>query len=239
MPTEPASNRFVFPQWVNYLLPLLVLAVVGGGLYVPVLVGLGASAQTLYAGYQPEQPVPYSHALHVGQLGIDCRYCHTTVEKAALAAIPPTQVCMNCHNPESGEAGIRKESAKLALLHESYRTGKPVEWIKVHDLPDYVYFNHSAHVNKGVSCVSCHGRVDKMDVVHQVHSLSMAWCLDCHRDPRPHLRPLDQVTNLAWQPPALEGETPQEAQLRIGTELMQKYQIHDATYMMSCSTCHR
>jgi len=120
-------------------------------------------------GYQPVQPVPYSHALHVGQLGIDCRYCHNTVEVAAQAAIPPTQTCMNCH------AKIRAQSPKLLPVRESYATGMPVHWMRVHDLPDFVYFNHSAHVRRGVSCVECHGRVDKMEVVYQQEPLSMGW----------------------------------------------------------------
>ena len=168
---QSLPKKFVFPRWVNYLLPLIVVSAVGGGAFAPVVVGLGFSANTLNVGYAPEQPIPYSHALHVGELGLDCRYCHTTVDDASFAAIPPTETCMNCH------ATVKTDSARLAPLYESYETGKPIEWVKVHDLPDYVYFNHSAHVNKGVSCVSCHGRVDKMEVVYQAQPLSMAWCL--------------------------------------------------------------
>ena len=241
-----SSSRFlVFPKWVNYLLPLLVLGAVGGGLYVPVLVGLGLSAETLNVGYMPEQPVPYSHKVHVGELGMDCRYCHTTVDKAAHAAIPHTDVCINCHNPGSG-SGIRKNSEKLQPIFESYNTGEPVEWIRVHDVPDYVYFNHSAHVNKGVSCVECHGRVDKMEEVYQAEPMSMAWCLDCHREPEKNLRPKDiSVTNLGWDPRdhrlAEAGDTRKEAQSRIAEHLnlKEQYNIHDQTYMTSCSTCHR
>ncbi len=229
--TQP--NKFVFPKWANYLLPAIVLSVVGGGLLVPVVVGLGLSANTLNVGYAPVQPVPYSHAMHVGELGMDCRYCHTTVDDASFAAIPPTQTCMNCH------ATVRADSPRLAPLVESYETGQPVSWVKVHDLPDYVYFNHSAHVNKGVSCVSCHGRVDKMEVVQQMKPLSMAWCLDCHRTPQKHLRPLDKVTDLAWTPAQLSGETPAQAQLRIGLEQKKALQINDTAFMTSCSTCHR
>lgn len=238
MPTDASPKRFVFPRWANYLLPLLVVGAIGGGAYVPVLVGLGASPQTLDVGYAPVQPVPYSHALHVGELGMDCRYCHNTVEDAAFAAIPPTQTCINCHNPGEG-AGVKKTSPNLQAVHESYTTGEPIAWKQVHDLPDYVYFDHAAHVNKGVSCVSCHGRVDKMEVVYQAEPLSMAWCLDCHREPAKHLRPVDEVTNLAWVPPTQPGETVEQAQLRIGTELAKRYDIHDQAYMTSCSTCHR
>jgi hypothetical protein len=230
--TDEQQSRFMFPRWANYLLPLLVLGGLGGGLYATVVVGYAGSATTLNVGYKPVQPVPYSHALHVGQLGMDCKYCHTTVEKAAFAAIPPTQVCINCHSPSKNVNGVRKESEKLAKVYESYATGKPVEWVKVHQLPDYVYFDHSAHVNKGVGCVSCHGRIDAMDVVSQAKPLSMSWCLDCHRAPEKYLRPVEEVTNMAWLPPG--GD-----QLAIGRELKQTYNIHDAAYMTSCSTCHR
>jgi hypothetical protein len=226
-------HQFVFPAWANYLLPAIVLGAVGAATYLPLVVGLGASPQTTDVGYAPIQPVPYSHAVHVGQLGMDCLYCHSTVDQSEFAAIPPTQTCMNCH------ATVRKDSPKLAAVRESYATGMPLNWVKVHDLPDYVYFNHAIHVNKGVSCVSCHGRVDKMDVVYQDQSLSMSWCLDCHRAPEKHLRPREEVTNLAWTPPTQAGETLAQAQLRIGKELKAKYNVHDQVFMTSCSTCHR
>jgi hypothetical protein len=230
----------------------MVLSAVGGGMYILVLWTFGASAETLNTGYQPEQPVPYSHELHAGQLGIDCKYCHTTVDDSSFAAIPSTDVCANCHNPKMG-LGVRKDSDKLEPVYESFRTGDPIKdpetgepgWTKVHDLPDYVYFNHSAHVNRGVSCVSCHGRVDKMgeEGVHQVKNLSMGWCLDCHRQPEKHLRPVDKVTDLAWQakesPWAKEGDTEAQAQLRVGRHMKQKMNIHDQAYMTACSTCHR
>ncbi len=230
---QTPSDKFVFPRWANYLLPLIVVLVAGGGALTPAIVGLGFSASTLNVGYAPVQPVPYSHALHVGELGLDCRYCHTTVDDASFAAIPPTQTCMNCH------AGIRADSPRLEAVFKSNETGEPVPWVKVHDLPDYVYFNHSAHVNKGVSCVSCHGRVDKMEVVQQTKPLSMGWCLDCHRQPEKHLRPLDKVTDLAWEPDAQPGETPEQAQLRVGLHQKQELLINDEAYMTSCSTCHR
>lgn len=232
--------RYVFPAWANYLLPVIVVSVAGAAAYVPIVVGFGLSPDTLDVGYQPEQPVKYSHALHVGQLGMDCRYCHNTVDRSAHAAIPPTQTCANCHAPGTGN-GIKKNSPLLTKVHESYQTGKPIEWVKVHDLPDYVYFNHSAHVNNGVGCVSCHGRVDKMgpEGVHQVEPLSMAWCLDCHRAPEQHLRPKDQVTNMDWAPKTQPGESVQAAQLALGKQLFEQYEIRDAAYMQACSTCHR
>ncbi len=249
---EKYTSKYVFPKTANLVLPLLVLLVIGAGTYMPVVVGLGASPENTDVGYQPIQPVPYSHALHVGQLGIDCKYCHNTVDKAAFAAIPPTQTCMNCHT------NVRTESPKLAPVRESWITGKPLEWVKVHDLPDYSYFNHSAHVNKGVSCVSCHGRIDHMgeEGVYQAKNLSMGWCLDCHRNPEQALRPKDQVTNLGWTPDQLKLAEPgtesfeilQEMKLepneavtqeKLGSFLKQKYQIRDHQFMTSCSTCHR
>ncbi|HZZ42993.1 MAG TPA: cytochrome c3 family protein [Tepidisphaeraceae bacterium] len=220
-----SSSKYMFPRWANYLLPGIIIAVVGGALYVPLLFGFGGSAKTLAVGYQPIQPVPYSHALHAGKLGIDCRYCHYTVERAAFAAIPPTQVCMNCHT------NIKTESEKLKPIRDSWISGKPVTWTKVHDLPDYVYFNHSAHVNHGVGCVTCHGRIDQMEVVQQAKPLSMSWCLECHREPEKFIRPKDQITNMDYKP---AGD-----QIAIGLELKQKYGIHDAIYMQSCYTCHR
>lgn len=222
----PKESRFLFPRWANYLLPALALMGIGAATYLPALVGLGFSAKTLSVGYAPEQPVAFSHAVHAGNLGIDCRYCHTSVESAAFAAIPPTQTCMNCH------AKVLPDSAKIQPVRESFLTGKPIEWVKVHNLADYVYFNHSAHVTRGVSCVSCHGRVDQMERVTQVQPMSMSWCLDCHRKPETALRPADKVTDLAWQAP--DGD-----QLKIGLELKEKLNIHDPAYMTSCSTCHR
>ncbi len=218
----------MFPRWANYLLPALLIFAVGGATYVPVLVTYGFSPTTWAVGYMPAQPVPFSHALHAGELGMDCLYCHTTVDKAAFAAVPPTQTCMNCHT------AIKPDSPKLAAVRESYATGQPIAWKKVHDLPDYAYFNHAIHVNKGVGCVSCHGRVDKMEVVYQSKPLTMAWCLECHRAPEQHLRPREEVTNMAWAPEVIN-----KTQYELGTELKQKYNVHDAAYMTSCYTCHR
>jgi hypothetical protein len=233
------TRRWVFPRWVNYALPATIIGVLGGIVYMPVLFALGASPKTTAVGYAPEQPVPYSHAVHAGKLGIDCRYCHSTVESTAFAAIPPTQTCMNCH------LVVRKGSANIVPLEESWETGMPVQWVKVHDLPDYVYFNHSAHVNHGVGCASCHGRVDEMDVVYQAQKLSMDWCLDCHRAPEKFLRPKDQVTNMRYRaaehPYAKEKNLTREsaAQLEVGGRLKQEYGIRDRQYMQSCYTCHR
>ena len=216
-------SRYVFPRWSNLLLPSIIIVGAIAPLYAAMMVAYGFSPKTLDAGYMPDQPIPYSHALHVGQLGMDCRYCHTTVDRAAFAAIPPTQTCMNCHTQ------VQKDSPKLAKLRDSYTTGLPVEWLKVHMLPDYAYFNHAAHVNRGVVCVSCHGRVDQMEVVFQKAPLSMGWCLECHRDAVPNLRPTDEVFNLAYDPTA---KLSREQQLA----LRDKFNIHPSE---NCSTCHR
>jgi hypothetical protein len=215
-------DRFVFPKWVNKLVLLLPVFGAFGGLYVLVLVLYGTSPATTDTGYAPVQPVAYSHALHAGKLGIDCRYCHTGVEVGSHASIPPTQTCMNCHK------NVRANSAKLALVREQYGTGEPIEWIRIHDLPDFAYFNHSAHVRRGVGCISCHGRIDKMEVVFQVETLGMAWCLDCHREPEKHLRPLDKITVMEWTPP--------EDQLAFGRRLREQYNVNPRT---DCWTCHR
>jgi hypothetical protein len=194
----------------------------GGPLYFGVLIALGTHARTTAVGYQPAQPVPYSHALHAGDLGIDCRYCHTGVEISAQATLPPTQTCMNCHQK------IRSQSPKLLPVRESFASGLPVPWVRVHDLPDYVYFNHSAHVTRGIGCVSCHGRVDRMEVVSQVEPLTMGWCLGCHREPERFLRPVEFVTKLDWVPP--------ESPATLGQRLRDEKNINPST---DCATCHR
>jgi len=210
-------------------------------------VAFGFSPKTTDVGYQPEQPVAYSHALHAGQLGIDCRYCHNTVETSGKASIPPTQTCMNCHT------NIHKDSPKLAPVRESYAAGTPVEWVRVHDLPDYSYFNHAAHVNRGVSCVSCHGRVDRMEVVYQHEALSMGWCLECHRHPEMNVRDPKLVTQLDWGLD-LTADQRREIAVRYGIELGDATTLTDearaaiGSFWLShfdlqpsqdCSTCHR
>lgn len=169
-----------------------------------------------------EQPVPFSHEHHVGGLGIDCRYCHTTVERSSFANIPATKICMNCHSQ------MWATSPMLEPVRESYRTGKSIEWTRVNDLPEFVYFNHSIHVHKGVGCETCHGRVDKMPLMWQGQPLTMEWCLDCHRHPERYVRPRDQVF-------AMDYRTPRD-QPALGSRLVKAYHIQSLT---SCSTCHR
>ena len=212
----------IFPRWTNNV-PIVI------GLLAP-LAGAGLIFAVWYwfspwytdVGYRPEQPVPYSHKLHAGDLGLDCRYCHNTVERSAMAAIPPTSTCMNCHDL------VKTESARLEKVRESDKTGMPIEWIRVHQLPDFAYFNHSAHLAAGVGCASCHGRIDQMVVVEMEKPLSMAWCLDCHRDPKPNLRPADQITNMTWSAETTPYDPDRDPNRRR--------KVNPPTH---CSGCHR
>lgn len=205
----------------------LILKVAGA------VIGLGAvlavSAYTYYSypdvidtGYQPVQPVPYSHKLHAGKLGIDCFYCHSTVYKADFAAIPATQTCMNCH------AKVKTDSPRLEPVRQSFASGQPIQWVQIHRLPDFVYFSHQPHIAAGVSCVSCHGRIDQMEEVHQEKPLNMAFCLECHRDPAPNIRPAELVTKLDWVP----DKDPRE----IGEAIVAEKHISPP---LNCSGCHR
>ncbi len=212
----------LFPRWIDRLRPLAGAALVLVPTYLLAMAYYAGSPTTTDVGYSPKQPLPFSHMQHAGDLGIDCRYCHTTVGSAAFAAVPPTQTCMNCHER------IAVDSDKLVLVRESAASGKPIRWVKVHDLPDYAYFDHSAHVARGVGCASCHGRIDTMEQVTQVERLSMGWCLECHRNPEPHLRPLDAVTVMDYQP-----AEPQEI---LGPRLRAQRNINPP---VDCSGCHR
>ena len=173
-------------------------------------------------GVARTQPVQFSHKHHVAELGIDCRYCHTSVEVSWVASVPPTKTCMNCHEQ------IWAHSDYLEPVRASWDSDRSIEWVKVNDLPDYVYFNHSVHLHKGIGCVSCHGRVDQMNQLYQAASLQMEWCVDCHRHPERHVRPREEIYNLGWEP---SGS--QESQ---GVELVKAYDVHPRT---DCSTCHR
>ena len=215
--------RYLFPRWSNKVLPILIFWVLGP------LGTAGIAAAVYYTpnehvnvGYEPKQPVEYSHKLHAGEMGMDCRYCHSPVERGAMATVPPTQTCMNCHSK------VRTDSVKLLAVRESYATGLPIQWSRVHNAPDYVYFDHSVHLAANVGCVECHGRVDEMEVVGQAKSLSMTFCLDCHRDPGPFVRPdRVSVTDMEWTPKMEQSGKPAVVNGR---------QINPPTH---CSGCHR
>jgi len=213
----PSTNTISRVSIAAAVLALTAFALVGGALQ--------RSPYLTEVGVPREQPIPFSHKHHVAGLGIDCRYCHTSVEESSFAGIPPTETCMNCHRE------IWKDSPMLEAVRESYRSGRPLEWIRVHDLPDFVYFDHSIHVAKGVGCASCHGRVDDMPLTWRVATLQMDWCLDCHRQPERYVRPRERVFDMAWQPPADQEEK--------GRALVKEYEIMDPTHLTSCDTCHR
>jgi len=193
----------------------------GGGL-VGLLIVIGRSSYVTRAGEFIEQPIQFSHLHHAGDDGIDCRYCHTSVETAAFAGIPPTKTCMNCHSQ------IWSTAAILEPVRASFRDDRSLRWIRVHDLPDFVYFNHSIHVKKGMGCETCHGRVDQMPLMLQENSLQMEWCLNCHRAPEQFVRPRSEVFTMGYRPPV-----PQSV---LGPKLVNEYGIQSLT---SCSTCHR
>ena len=204
---------------------------------VAALAGAGVAAGvTIYltpkytrAGYQPVQPVPFSHQVHAGQLGLDCRFCHNGVEKSWFANLPGASTCMNCHNV------VLKDDLRLQIVRDSAANNTPIPWVQVHKVPDYVYFNHSVHVNRGIGCVKCHGRVDQMDEVCHEESLSMSFCLDCHRNPAANIRPTDKVTKLDWQwsTNAVEAEKLQDVN---GRKFVHDWKVES---LQSCSACHR
>lgn len=212
----------IFPKWSNKVPTWLVI-----GVHFKVVAIVGffwyyGSPEYTDVGYRPNQPVPYSHKLHAGDLGLDCRYCHSTVEISSVSVVPPTSTCMNCH------ALVKTDSPKLALVRESFATGKPIEWIRIHNIPDYAYFNHSAHITAGVGCETCHGNIAEMEEVGQVEPLSMSWCLECHRAPEMYLREAKDVTKMGWVAP--------DNQMEIGRRIVQEKNI---TPPVDCSGCHR
>ena len=215
----------IFPQSAN---ALVRASLIGGVVLVGALGWVGwavaNSGYTTGQGVTVPQAVPFSHDHHVSGLGIDCRYCHTGVETSSFAGIPPTATCYNCHKI------IWKDAPMLEPVRESFRTGKPLVWNRVHDLPDFVYFDHSIHVAKGVGCASCHGRIDQMKLVRQDQSLQMAWCLDCHRNPEKFLRPRSEIFNMAWK------ATDQRS---LGERLAKENHLRPTFALTNCSTCHR
>ena len=218
----------VFPKWTNRLPGQIIagLPLVGGAIVIGVTYYF--TPKYTRAGYQPTQPVAFSHAIHADQLGLDCRYCHNAVEKSWFSNVPSASVCMNCHNQ------VIKEDPRLALVRESHLSGAAIPWVQVHKLPDYVYFNHSVHVNRGVSCVECHGPVHKMDEVYHAKPFSMAFCLECHRDPASKIRPLDKITDLDWGSDDSEEES--DMRRKQGEQLVHDWKVES---LVNCSACHR
>jgi hypothetical protein len=213
----------VFRPIANSLSKISVVgAVVLIGSLGAILYGINESPYVSNAKIPHDQPVPFSHKHHVAGLGLDCRYCHSTVETSAFAGIPPTETCMSCHSQ------IWTNADMLEPVRASWRTGESLVWRRVHDLPGYVYFNHSIHVNKGIGCESCHGRVDQMPLMHQENTLYMEWCLDCHRNPAKNIRPKDQVYTMGYKYPPNQEE--------VGAKLMAEYKVQSLT---DCWTCHR
>jgi hypothetical protein len=204
---------------MNHLPTLAAVGAVVGLGTVVLIVTYYFSPRFTDVGYQPDQPVDYSHKLHAGLLGMDCRYCHQSVEEGPHANIPDTGTCLNCHTQ------VKQTSEKLAKVRESGATGEPIEWLKVHLLPDYVYFDHAVHVNAGVGCVSCHGRIDQMEIVAQAEPLNMGWCLECHRAPENHLRPVSEVTNMDYV-----------HDRELAKQLLQQKNINPPEH---CGACHR
>ena len=219
----------IFPKWTNHL-PLKVavgLLLVGGS--VTAGVWYYFSPKYTRVGYSPIQPVGFPHSVHVDQLGLDCRYCHSAVEKSWYSNVPASSTCMNCHNQ------VLKDDPKLTLVRESAATGQPIPWVQIHKVPDYVYFNHSVHVNRGVSCVKCHGQINHMDEVHHAKPLSMTFCLDCHRDPGANLRPPDKITDLDWQWDK-DPKVAAEKQKVNGQKFAHDWKVNAS---QNCSACHR
>lgn len=212
----------IFPEWTNHI-PRIALP---AGVLVVAFIVFGIwywwSPRYTDVGYAPVQPVAYSHKLHVGQLGLDCRYCHTGVEKSSVAMVPPTRTCMNCHTL------VKPDSPKLAVLRSGWENRTPMEWVRVHKVPDYAYFDHSVHLRAGVGCESCHGAVSDMETVTLAQPLSMSWCLDCHRDPNPRLRPASAITAMHW--------TPAADQAALAAEIVANKKLKPPT---NCSGCHR
>lgn len=219
----------VFPKWTNRLPLQLIAGALLTGSAVVAGVWYYFTPQYTRVGYQPQQPVAFSHAIHVDQVGMDCRYCHDDVEKSWYSNVPSAAVCMNCHTQ------VLKDSPKLDLVRESAAMGRPIPWVQVHKVPDYVYFNHAVHVNRGVSCVHCHGQINQMEEVQHAKPLSMAFCLECHRNPAAFLRPPDKITDLNWTW-SDDPRTAAEMQKAHGQQFVRDWKVQS---MESCSACHR
>jgi hypothetical protein len=225
----------IFPQSTNTISKVSIfgsLFIMAGALWVCII--YTRSSYGTDEGVVRVQPVPFSHQHHAGELGIDCRYCHTSVETSSFAGFPPTKTCMNCHSQ------IWVGSTMLAPVRDSYATNESLVWDRVYNVPGFAYFDHSIHIHKGIGCASCHGRVDEMPFMYQVPSLLMRWCIDCHRNPENHLRPKEQVFNLKWQPAdEKDANGHPYDQETLGRKLFKEYRVKDAQELTSCSVCHR
>lgn len=210
----------IFPKWADEVPRRLLLGTIVFLTAITAGIWYYFSPEYTDVGYAPEQPIPYSHKIHAGKLGLDCQYCHSSVFDSKQANLPPTQTCMNCHSQ------VRTDRPAVQQIRESWDSGDPIEWVRVNNLPDYAFFSHEAHVNVGVGCESCHGRIDQMDVVYQKEPLSMSWCLDCHRNPEQNVRPVEEVTTMGYQA---------ENQIELGKKLIARHNIHPPTY---CQGCH-
>jgi hypothetical protein len=214
----------IFPKEANKAPIFIIVMVAFIGAAVVSGVTYYMTPKYTRVGYAPIQPVAFSHAIHVDQLGMDCRYCHTFVDRSGHSNVPAADTCMACHSI------IQRDAPSLAPIRESYESGQPVPWVRIHNLPDYAYFNHAVHVARGISCAECHGEIHKMEVVHHAKPLTMAFCLECHREPEKYIRPPEEVFNLAWRPES------REAQLEMGTQFVHDWRVNPP---LSCSGCHR
>jgi hypothetical protein len=217
----------IFPKWFNGLPRIFIITKTILFVLMVFVVWYWFSPKNLDVGYVPEQPIAYSHELHAGQLAIDCRYCHVTVDKSSVASLPSVETCMNCHKLVRNKVGTTEESEEIKKIVKSYESGKGIEWVKVNNLPDYVYFDHSPHIIAGVSCVECHGRVDQMKVVFQADPLSMSSCLECHRNPEASIRPQEFITDLAWST---------DDPVTVGEKIIK---LKGIAPRENCNTCHR
>ena len=256
--------KTIFPKWINKAVPVVALS---AGL-IPLLIASGlylyGSDKNLSVGYKPVQPIAFSHELHAGEMGMDCRYCHVNVERSPHATVPPAQICMNCHknvkttSPKLAllreVAGVDNNGQKVAAAERGEKFGKPIPWVRIHNIPDYAYFDHSIHINANVGCKSCHGRIDQMPVVKQVKPLTMGWCLDCHDNPYEHIRPPEvKPTDMKWPASAADKSRQEE----YANKLREVNQLHKAKEFAKlkerkdlqgiknfnppreCSACHR
>lgn len=233
MPIRHECLSQTMPQIFRHSTNYLARATIFGAIFI-LLAALWVTASINRSGWntgqwiERQQPVQFSHKHHVADDGIDCRYCHTSVETSASAGMPSTSTCMNCHKQ------IWADSPYLEPVRASLKSGKPIEWVRVHDLPDFSYFNHSIHVKKGVGCSTCHGRVDQMPIAYQASSLQMEWCLECHRNPEKFVRPKEKIFDMTWR---AQNNTKDE--IAQGRDLMKLYHVQGANILTSCSTCHR